>query len=227
VAIVDKEAVPILQDGDEYAEVIEDNNQGADEPIIGEDPEGEYTGLDENVDGPIEQEHIEDAELDKNVNEQINQEHIEDTRSEDDDDNNGSEGDNEGVDEEQPAPRSEEQVARNLRPNRERNYEHRLGHIMNNPANSQSYDAQFLQHGTNDAPTNLRVSVQEMQRTGSNTNVPKCITGLIMTQMTVKAGIKKHGQVTIDALFKEFSRLHDLGIFLAQDAKTLTSAQKK
>jgi hypothetical protein len=45
-----------------------------------------------------------------------------------------------------------------------------------------------------------------------------------MTQMTAKAGIKKHGQVApIDALYKEFLQLHDLGdcphpkLLLAQD----------
>ncbi len=48
-----------------------------------------------------------------------------------------------------------------------------------------------------------------------------------MMQMTAKAGIKKHGQVAIDALFNEFSQLHDLTVFRPQDAKRLTKAQKK
>jgi hypothetical protein len=45
--------------------------------------------------------------------------------------------------------------------------------------------------------------------------------------MTAKAGIKKHGQVAVEALFDEFSQLHDLTVFRAQDAKGLTKAQKK
>ena len=48
-----------------------------------------------------------------------------------------------------------------------------------------------------------------------------------MMQMSAKAGIKKHGQVAIDALFEEFFQLHDLGVFLAQDPKKLSRAQKK
>jgi hypothetical protein len=161
------------------------------------------------------------------VDEEINQDDIEEPRSDDDDDDDAPRDEDEGAVEEQPEPRSEEQVARNLRPNRERKYNHRLGHIMNDPANSQSYDAQFLQHEHEDASTNLRTAVQEMQRTGSDTNVLKCITGIIMTQMTAKAGIKKHGKVAIDALFNEFSQLHDLGVFLGQDEKLLSKAQKR
>ena len=47
--------------------------------------------------------------------------------------------------------------------------------------------------------------------------------------MTAKAEIKKYGQVAIDALFEDYSSyIHDLGVFLAQDPKELTSrAQKK
>jgi hypothetical protein len=66
-----------------------------------------------------------------------------------------------------------------------------------------------------------------MQRTGSETDVLKYITGTVMMQMTAKAGIKKQGQVAVDALFDEFSQLHDLTVFRAQDAKGLTKAQKK
>jgi hypothetical protein len=45
--------------------------------------------------------------------------------------------------------------------------------------------------------------------------------------MSAKAGIKKHGQVAIDALFEEFSQLHDLGVFLAQYGHKLTRAEKR
>ena len=70
--------------------------------------------------------------------------------------------------------------------------------------------------------------MQEMQRTGSKTPVLlKTITGIIIMQMTAKAGIKKHSQLVMDTLFEEFFQLHDLGVFLAQDPKNLTRAQKK
>jgi hypothetical protein len=35
-------------------------------------------------------------------------------------------------------------------------------------------------------------------------------------QMTAKAGIKKHGQIAVEALFNEFSQLHDLTVFHAK-----------
>jgi hypothetical protein len=123
-------------------------------------------------------------------------------------------------------PRTEAQARCNLRPNRAQNYSNRLSHAMDNPANTQSYETQFLQHGEDDAPT-LGEAVQEMQITESDTNVLKYITGIAMMQMTAKAGIKKHGQAAVDALLDEFSPLHDLTVFRAQDVKGLTKAQKK
>jgi hypothetical protein len=148
--------------------------------------------------------------------------------------------------------RSEAQIRHNLRPNRAPNYSNRLDHVMDKPANTKSYDAQFLQHGDDDtvpplmprpvyppdsdkfadgdAPDTLREAVQHMQRTGtkdSKDGVLKCITGIMMLQMSAKAGIKKHGQAAIDALFQEFAQLHDLGVFLAQDSTKLTVSEKK
>jgi hypothetical protein len=73
----------------------------------------------------------------------------------------------------------------------------------------------------------LRDTIQELMRTGSGNNVVRHIAGAIFTQMTVKRGIRKHGQVAVDALFKEFSPLHDLGVFLAQKADKLTLAEKR
>jgi Reverse transcriptase (RNA-dependent DNA polymerase)/Zinc knuckle len=116
----------------------------------------------------------------------------------------------------------------NLRPDRTRSYGNRLGHIMDNPASSKSYDvSQFLQNGYKEEASTLRAAVQEMQLSGQNNGVLKCITGVVMMQMTAKAGIKKHGQVAIDALFEEFSQLHDLGVFLGQDRNKLTASEKR
>jgi hypothetical protein len=117
----------------------------------------------------------------------------------------------------------------NLRQNRSRDYIHRLGHIMDDPASTKSYDdTQFFQHSeADDKPTTLQDAVEDMQRTGDNHDILKGITGLIMTQMLAKAGIKKHGQVAIDEFFKEFTQLHDLRVFLAQDATTLTTLEKQ
>jgi hypothetical protein len=98
---------------------------------------------------------------------------------------------------------------------------------MDEPASTQSYETQFLQINGDDGTPTLREAVTEMLRTGSDTDVLKCITGIVMMQMSAKAGIKKHGQVAVDALFDEFLQLHDLGVFLGKHAATLTRAQKK
>ncbi len=66
-----------------------------------------------------------------------------------------------------------------------------------------------------------------MQLTGEDHDVLKHLTGIIMTQMSAKAGIKKHGQVAIDALFEEFAQLHDLGVLLPQDGAILTRNEKR
>jgi hypothetical protein len=48
-----------------------------------------------------------------------------------------------------------------------------------------------------------------------------------MMQMTAKAGIKNHGQIAVDALFQEFSQLHDLEVFRARNRYELTKEEKK
>jgi hypothetical protein len=132
---------------------------------------------------------------------------------------------------EEEVPEEETTDGPNLRPNRGRNYEHRFGHAMDNPASNQSYETQFLQHCETNAPDSyqptLREAVEDMQSTGSNDKVQKYVTGFVMMQMTAKAGIKKHGQVAVDALFDEFLQLHDLGVFQALDPTKLPRAQKK
>jgi hypothetical protein len=123
-------------------------------------------------------------------------------------------------------PRTEGQTRHNLRPNRRRNYSNRLWHIMDDPASNKSYDVHLLQEDGGKIPE-LREAVQEMQETGSNTNVLKCMTGIMMMQMTAKAGIKKHGQIAVEALFNEFSQLHDLTVFRAQKKTELTKEETK
>jgi hypothetical protein len=56
----------------------------------------------------------------------------------------------------------------------------------------------------------IREAVDHMNNSGSNMKVFECITGFMMTQMTAKAGIKKHRQVAIDVLYHKFLQLHDL-----------------
>jgi hypothetical protein len=101
----------------------------------------------------------------------------------------------------------------NLRPNRERTYEKRFAHIMDNPKSSKSYESQFLQQGARGKNHLLREAVTDLKDSGSKTKALSYITGFIMTQMTARAGIKKHGQAAdVDALYQEFLQLHDLGV---------------
>jgi hypothetical protein len=116
----------------------------------------------------------------------------------------------------------------NLRLIRQRTYdENRFTHRMDNPASSRSYDdVQFLQPGASVMPS-LREAVEVMMGSGSKTGVLNDVTGFIMTQMMAKAGIKKHGQVTIDALYQEFLQLHDQDVFDGKHAGELTKSQKR
>ena len=53
-----------------------------------------------------------------------------------------------------------------------------------------------------------------MRDSGSSNKVSKYVTGFIMTQITAKAGIKKHGHVALKALYQEFLQLHGKGVSL-------------
>ena len=54
----------------------------------------------------------------------------------------------------------------------------------------------------------------------------KYIFGHVMTQMSAKAGIRKHGEAAEAALLTEFAQLEDLSMYQAVDPKSLTRAQK-
>jgi hypothetical protein len=113
-----------------------------------------------------------------------------------------------------------------LRPNRTRNYINRFDHVMDEPASGQSYDVQLLQREPEEA-TSLQEAVRDMNVTGSTIKVFEYVTGFIMTQMTAKAGIKKHGQVAADALFQEFLQLQDKTVFAGKHRSELTKALRQ
>ena len=223
------ELIPPDNDGDELRSDTEgheiDNEESNEE---GSEEEGNEEGSEE---GSEEEGNEEGSEEEENDQEQHG--------GDDHDDNNN-----------QP-PALEPRY--NLRPNRERTYGNRFSVSMDNPDSSRSYDTQFLQTGssphqgrsepnTKDTtgshdesflqqgasllPT-LREAVETYNTSGSDTELLSCITGFIMTQMTAKAGIKKHGQVAINALYQEFLQLHDLDVFEGQHASALTTAEKR
>jgi hypothetical protein len=80
---------------------------------------------------------------------------------------------------------------------------------MDNPDSISSYDAQLLQ--VNDVPVCLCGKVQKMNTDCLKNGVFRHMTGIVMTHMTARAGIKKHGQVAVDALIQEFAQLHNWG----------------
>jgi hypothetical protein len=80
----------------------------------------------------------------------------------------------------------------NLRSSREHTYNSRLAHRMDNPESSKRYNTQFLQQEITNIPS-LWEAVEHMNDSGSSVKVFEYITGFMMTQMTVEAGIKKHG----------------------------------
>jgi hypothetical protein len=233
ILIPDEQPAQIIIEDKEHEVPIVINDDG---PV---NPEGEDIS-EQNEQDVIVEDDANDVELqdalaqqDVNHEDRVETVHDDDERREDghghNDENNLEEqrSEEDDVQEVKPNPRY------NLRQNRGQTYDHRLLHSMDNPVNSESYeDAQFLQQGANDTPelravTTLREAVEDMHTSGSCEKVSVYITGFIMTQMTAKAGIKKHGQVTINALYKEFLQLHDLGVFQGQHAGKLTKAPYK
>jgi Reverse transcriptase (RNA-dependent DNA polymerase)/Zinc knuckle len=108
---------------------------------------------------------------------------------------------NESDDDESVNDQSEEKEQKyNLRGNRERSYNYR-------------YDHQFLVQ----ASESLNESPIDMHR---------YINGFLFTQMSARAGIKKHGQKAIDALLVEFGQLREKEVLKPVDVTTLTDEQK-
>ena len=92
----------------------------------------------------------------------------------------------------------------NLRPNRSREYSHRF--------DPQVYDVTNLQ-----VPCATREPVTTTQK----------MFGFVFTQMTARAGIKKHGQAARDALTAEFAQLDYKGAYEPVHATDLTEPQRR
>jgi hypothetical protein len=88
-----------------------------------------------------------------------------------------------------------------LRPNREPSFNYR-------------YDHQFLQCAIAQSSTNQHPLFLHA-------------TDFVFTQMSARAGIKKHGQSAVDALIAEYIQLDQKGVFEGIHADTLSPAQKK
>lgn len=235
ISIEDEHPGPDVVDTDQQAYDAEDDE----EEDYEEDEEGDALHEEDNEN---EDENADDHEDVAEQEEETDDESV----TEDEDDENIAEEDKEvpetllennesgdhdfaaqpiNVEKEEDEP-ARPQTRYNLRANRERTYDNRFSHCMDNPHSSQSYDASFLHAGASVVPS-LREAVQEMFASGSKGEVLNCITGFIFNQMTAKAGIKKHGKVAIDALYQEFLQLHDLDVFEGLHPDKLTKEQKR
>ena len=58
-------------------------------------------------------------------------------------------------------------------------------------------------------------------------NMYEHITHFLFNQMTANAGIRKHGELAVDALLKEFAQIDTKGVIRALRASDLTRKQKK
>ena len=58
-------------------------------------------------------------------------------------------------------------------------------------------------------------------------HMSKHLVAIIMTQMSEKVGIKKHGKAAVTALFNEFFQLDDKAVFERVDVATLSRKQKR
>ena len=110
--------------------------------------------------------------------------------------------------EEESDTRDDEETAQwsgyNLRSNRSREYSYRF--------DTQVYDV-----------TNLHVSHTPRKPV----NVTQKVFGFVFTQMTARAGIKKHGQAARDALTAEFTQLDYKGAYEPVHTMDLTESQQK
>ena len=81
----------------------------------------------------------------------------------------------------------------NFRPRAKVEYTNIYDHIVDDEINDQNHDMQLLQD-----------DAIEMNEGRPTRLVFKHLTSIILTQMSVKAGIKKHGKSSIDALYDDF-----------------------
>ena len=98
-----------------------------------------------------------------------------------------------------------------LRAGRQRSYAHRLSHQMDDaPSNAQSYSpaSQFLQ--------------ASHQR-----EVVSALSGVMLYQMSAKAGIRKHGDAARDALRDEFRQMIDKRVYTPLRGSDISPDEKK
>jgi hypothetical protein len=118
----------------------------------------------------------------------------------------------------------------NLRRKRNPDYSYRYGFCQNGSTNDapsarlQGTDWETVQDSINNMPappTPVETSATPTKA------IQKAMFGLIFTQMSAHAGIKKHGKLAWDALKKEFEQFKQMDVLEPLDAMTITAEQRK
>lgn len=91
---------------------------------------------------------------------------------------------------------------------------------------------QFLQHSfealrPNDRAEYLQYALNNYAISGKTGLVERYLAGVVLTQMSGKAGLKKHGKEGEKCLLKEFTQFKNMDVMDAVDPDTLTPEQKK
>lgn len=195
------------EDANEHSETDEEN----DDANEGEDQNAEIEGI--NGDESDDDDEYEPSDEDDNASN--NEHHDDENQGAEHSDHEANETeqsatDDNPTDEVEPPPRRA-----GLRRNRGRDYSHRFAHDIDNPTNSKSYSStQFTQIVDNTHDTD---SVHQLHRH---------IFEYTMTQMSAKAGIKKHGRAAEEALMRELVQLKDKDVFIPKKASDLSQEQK-
>ena len=92
------------------------------------------------------------------------------------------------------------------------------------PVSGQRHDVQLLQQ---DVCIIKNEDMMKMLDEGALQRVVKHIVGVVMTQMTEKAGIKKHGENAVAVMYNEFFQLDDKTVFEGVMVTDLTQKQRK
>jgi hypothetical protein len=106
---------------------------------------------------------------------------------------------------------------------------------MDAPASKKSYDGKyspammhnFLQQSTEEKVYGMQFLQQAVEKVDeSPKDLHEYACHFMFTQMTADAGIKKHGQLAVEALMAEFAQLDDLKVFQGKHSKDLTKEEK-
>ena len=88
---------------------------------------------------------------------------------------------------------------------------------MDGSEGTKLYDIQMLQASVDESykvENGFQFIQQEVEHMNESPKIMfDYIVGHVFTPMTEEVGIKKHGLVAIDALFKEFAQVHNLEVF--------------